>query len=286
MVFCLSRIYRIPQEGGFVYPLLHIFFLCDFRREKANRLHTLSLNSIKTIPKTRRGYAVALLMARFSMPDIGVPGPAPPGLLARRGPGPLAPCAALPGLCAGLLRSARPCPPPPGLRASPPPCRLPSVGWGGARSGRPGLRPASRAPARFRAAPPGRSPPRLAGLGLSARGRARRSGPPSPPPPRLAALLGPAWGGGRGPPRPRGSLALPSARFGLAARALASLRARLGPLRGSGSGGSPPFRPAPAGRLRPPSSAPGAARRPSGGFLAAPRPPALRRSFCGAAPGP
>lgn len=137
------------------------------------------------------------------------------------------------------------------LRASPPPsaARLRLAG-GGARSGRPGLRPASR--------------PAGAGPRPPARGLARRSGPPSPPPPRLRRPPFPlVWGGGRGSPRPRGSFALPSARAASCCRpcfapGAARPPARLRLWRG------PPFRPAPAGRLRPRSSAPGGRRRPCG----------------------
>lgn len=87
--------------------------------------------------------------------------------------------------------------------------------------------------------------PGSVGLGLPARGRARRSGPPSPPPPRRAAraALG-VWGGGRGPGPLAPVLCLALRPRGLPAVGLASLRARLGPWRGVPLAGPPlPARP-------------------------------------------
>jgi len=149
------------------------------------------------------------------------------------------------------------------LRASPPPsaARLRLAG-GGARSSRPGLRPASRP-----AGPvPRRSASSLAPLASACRRGASpvARGLPPPPPPRLRRPPFPlVWGGGRGSPRPRGSFALPSARAASCCRpcfapGAARPPARLRLWRG------PPFRPAPAGRLRPRSSAPGGRRRPCG----------------------
>lgn len=113
--------------------------------------------------------------------------------------------------------------------------------------------------------------PGSVGLGLPARSRARRSGPPSPPPPRRAAraVLG-SWAAGavrlaRAGPAP----CPPSARACYArprsAPGAAGPPARLRLWRG------PPFRPAlplRGGRLRPRSSARGAAAA-CGGVLAA-----------------
>lgn len=160
-------------------------------------------------------------------------------------------------------------------RASPPPfaARLRLAG-GGARFGRPGLRPASRAPARFRASPPGRFPPRLRWPWPSGAGPRPSLGASLPPAAAPAPPLRPfGLGGGRGPPRTRGSCALPSARSASPGRP-PSAPGAAGPPARLRLRRVPPFRPAPAGRLRPRSSAPGAARRPTGGFLAASRPPA------------
>ena len=88
------------------------------------------------------------------MGRCGRPGPRPAGPSVRRGPGPPAPCAPLPGLCAGLLRCARPCPPPPGF--APPRRPLPlgfaSLAAGPALAVR-GFGPRPGPPGRFRAAP-------------------------------------------------------------------------------------------------------------------------------------
>jgi hypothetical protein len=206
---------------------------------------------------------VALFFCPSHRQNIGGPGPSPGAASGPSGgPGPPAPCSPLPGLCAGLLRCARPCPPPPGF--APPRRPLPlgsaSLAAGPALAVR-GFGPRPGPPVR---SAPLRFVPRSAGLGLSARGLARRSGPPSPPPPRLRRPPFPlVWGGGRGSPRPRGSFALPSARAASCCRpcfapGAARPPARLRLWRG------PPFRPAPAGRLRPRSSAPGGRRRPCG----------------------
>ena len=151
----MSSNYRIPHEGGFVYPLLHKFFLYEFCRTAANRLHTLSLISIKTITRLEGGYAVALFFCPSRRQNIGGPGPSPGAASGPSGgPGPPAPCAPLPGLCAGLLRCARPCPPPPGF--APPRRPLPlgfaSLAAGPALAVR-GFGPRPGPPGRFRAAP-------------------------------------------------------------------------------------------------------------------------------------
>ena len=120
----------------------------------------------------------------------------------------------------------------------------------------------ARVPARRAGSAPLRFVPRSAGLGLSARGLARRSGPPSPPPPRLRRPPFPlVWGGGRGSPRPRGSFALPSARAASCCRpcfAPGGAPPSGPPLRG-GFALAPPRRgaaAAPAGRLLGRSAAP------------------------------
>lgn len=197
--------------------------------------------------------------------NIGVPGPAPPVLPAGRGPGPLAPCAALAGLCAGLLRCARARPPPPGL--GPPAASAASLRSAG--GGPPlAVRGFGPRPGPWVRSAPLRFVPRSAGLGLSARALARRSGP-LPPRRRAAPPLRPSGSGRRArfrPPRASPRLALRPR--GLPGSAL--LRCGRGWVRcAAGRWRVPPFRPAPAGRLRPRSSAPGAARRPAGGFLAA-----------------
>lgn len=149
------------------------------------------------------------------------------------------------------------------LRASPPPsaARLRLAG-GGARSGRPGLRPASR--------PAGPVPRRSASSLAPLASACRRGASPVArglPPPRRRACAAPLsrWSGAAGAvrlARAGPSPCPPPARPPVVGLAL--LLARRGPLRGSGSGGAPPFRPAPAGRLRPRSSAPGGRRRPCG----------------------
>lgn len=262
-MFCLSSNYRIPHEGGFVYPLLHKFFLYEFCRTAANRLHTLSLISIKTITRLEGATPwpsfSALLTCRILAVRVPPPArpPAPPGGPARLPRArPSRGCAR--GFC-GVLGRVRPLP---ASRLPAALCRSASPRW---RRGP--LWPSgasARVPARRAGSAPLRFVPRSAGLGLSARGLARRSGPPSPPPPRLRRPPFPlVWGGGRGSPRPRGSFALPSARAASCCRpcfapGAARPPARLRLWRG------PPFRPAPAGRLRPRSSAPGGRRRPCG----------------------
>lgn len=135
-------------------------------------------------------------------------------------------------VCAAMSAPSRPS----GL---PPPCRAAgSCGPSGA---------SARAPARLgRCAPLRRvgSRPGSVGLGLSARGRARRSGPPSPPPPRLGrpSLF---WPGGRARcASPRRVLRLALCPLGLPAVGLALRRARLGLLPLSALAGPPlPARP-------------------------------------------
>lgn len=157
------------------------------------------------------------------------------------------------------------------LRASPPPsaARLRLAG-GGARSGRPGLRPASR--------PAGPVPRRSASSLAPLASACRRGASPVArglPPPRRRACAAPLsrWSGAAGAvrlARAGPSPCPPPARPPVVGLAL--LLARRGPLRGSGSGGAPPSGPplrggfalapprrgaaAPAGRLLGRSAAP------------------------------
>lgn len=208
---------------------------------------------------------MALFFCHSRRQNIGGPGPSPGAASGPSGgPGPPAPCAPPSGLCAGLLRCARPCPPPSGVA---PPRRLLPLGFASLAAGpalavrgcgpRPAL-PRGSAPLRRVGSRPG-----SVGLGLPARGLARRSGPPSPPPPRPRRPCGPSvWAAGavrlaRAGPAP----CPPPGRPPLVG--LPPLRARLGPLRGSVSGGSPPSGPPLRGgyALAPPRRGPRAALR-------------------------
>ena len=176
---------------------------------------------------------------------------------------PACPVRAPPGAVRGASAVCSAVSAPSRLRASPPPsaARLRLAG-GGARSGRPGLRPASR--------PAGPVPRRSASSLAPLASACRRGASPVArglPPPRRRACAAPLsrWSGAAGAvrlARAGPSPCPPPARPPVVGLAL--LLARRGPLRGSGSGGAPPFRPAPAGRLRPRSSAPGGRRRPCG----------------------
>lgn len=159
------------------------------------------------------------------------------------------------------------------LRASPPPsaARLRLAG-GGARSGRPGLRPASR--------PAGPVPRRSASSLAPLASACRRGASPVArglPPPRRRACAAPLsrWSEAAGAvrlARAGPSPCPPPARPPVVGLAL--LLARRGPLRGSGSGGAPPSGPPLRGgfALAPPRR--GAAAAPAGRLLgrsAAPR---------------
>lgn len=216
---------------------------------------------------------MALFFCPSHLQNIGGPGPSPGAASGPSGgPGPPAPCAPLPGLCAGLLRCARPCPPPPGF--APPRRPLPlgfaSLAAGPALAVR-GFGPRPGPPGRFRAAPlrPSLRWPRPVGAG---------------PRPSLGASLPPAAAPAP-PPFPVGLGR--RARFASPARVLRlALRPRgllLSALLCSWRGAAPCAAPALAGPPLP--ARPCGAASPSllraggpppplrGGFLAAPRPP-------------
>lgn len=176
---------------------------------------------------------------------------------------PACPVRAPPGAVRGASAVCSAVSAPSRLRASPPPsaARLRLAG-GGARSGRPGLRPASR--------PAGPVPRRSASSLAPLASACRRGASPVArglPPPRRRACAAPLsrWSGAAGAvrlARAGPSPCPPPARPPVVGLALLLARrrppARLRLWRG------PPFRPAPAGRLRPRSSAPGGRRRPCG----------------------
>lgn len=200
---------------------------------------------------------------------VRVPPPLGP-LAPAGGPAPLAPCAvgppALPVRVAscGVLGPVRPLP---ASRLPAAFCRSASPRWRRGPLWPSGA--AARAPAR--GAVPRRFASSLAPLALAVGAGPRPSLGASFPP--AAAPSPPPWPFGLGRRARSASLArvlcLALRPLGLAARALASLRARLGPLRGCGSGGAPPPGPPLRGgfALAPPRRGP--LRRPAGGFLAA-----------------
>lgn len=243
LVFCLLALTGYHRRAVLSTPFLPILRLCDFGRIWANRLPTLCLVCIKTIPKLE-GAKPCPPGTRFLSGDDWRWGPSPrPACGGPAGTPPPAPCSRRPAVRAGLLRSARACPP---LRVARPERAVPPPGFGP----RPG--PWARsAPLRRACAPAS------VGLGLSARALARRSGPRCPP-------AAPA-GAGRAPPPP----------------VRPAPGGRGGPLSAPGSpwcfrlawpAGSPRAARRLRRRLRPRSSRAGAR-----GYRPAPRPRALRR---------
>lgn len=142
---------------------------------------------------------------RAAVLQIGRPGPSPRvRCAASGGPVRLAPCAPRPGLCAGLRRYARPCPPPSALRGcSRPVARSPPCGLRGLRPAPPGVAgcrasPACRSPSRLRWPRPVGAGPRPSSGGL--------------PSPRWASFAAPRAASRRGGGRPGLSRASGAAR--------------------------------------------------------------------------